>query len=214
VAHYLKIPVDHQETIKALNRSRINPSHPEAEQLTAADDEIVQLLEDCTEHVPEKRPNSLQLLQVARTCLEMAQRHRVLPLSFVPVHKSREYALLIMLKYLTRLFHSFKESVPAERPDWSSRLLLYWEDFGHHIVWSEQEAALLEVLLQISYSDNKKAIEAKQRENDEERRRKGYQPRKQEMFIPAEKPPHVEKYLSGCRWDTFGLLVSDLERGL
>jgi hypothetical protein len=214
VAHCLKIPADHQETIQALNKSRIDPSHPEAEQLTAADQEIEQLLEDCTNPVPEERPSSLQLLQVARACLEMAQRHRVLPPSFVPGHESREYALLTMLKYLTRLFHSFKESVPAERPDWSSRLLLYWEDFGRHIVWSEQEAALLEVLLQRSYSDNKKAIEAKQRKIEEVRRQKGYYQRKQEMFIPAEKPPHVEKYLSGCRWNTFDLLVPDLVREL
>lgn len=115
-----------------------------------------------------------------------------------------------MTKYLSILFHSFRYSFAVARPGWVIRLILYWEDFGHTIEWSETEKELLNVILSPAFAELKRQEEEKQRKNDEKRRKLKLKVRPHEPFrtlVQAKVKPQLE----GCRWNTHKLSLTDLK---
>jgi hypothetical protein len=115
-----------------------------------------------------------------------------------------------MIKYLSMLFHSLRYSFARAGPDWIVRLISYWEDFGHDIVWSELEKAYLDAVISRAFAEIRKQEEDRQREKDERRIRNGLDPRPHDPFRPLVQPV-VDATLQGCRWNSYGLSLLELK---
>lgn len=169
---------------------------------------IMTLTQRCSkpEPKPQLRPSSLTLLQMSRKALEILPGNGDLKRV-----SSVDFPFLVITKYLSMLFHSLAKSYPDARPDWIARLILYWEDFGHIITWTEVEKALLDVILKMAFEELKRKDEEKQTKENEKRKSKGHYPKPLKPFrtlVATNVDPALRNI---CRWKNYGLSPVDLK---
>ena len=209
-------------TILALTENPPDPQKHDIDKITPANDEIYALMEACRNKIdPQARPSSLDLLSASRRALHLvydgedskSSRH---------LKQCLDFSLAVMTKYLSMLFHSLRYSFASARPDWIVRLVLYWEDFGHKIMWSEFERGFLNIIVTRAFGELKRKEEEKQKKKDEDRRKSGLRVKKHSDFREFVQPK-VDPSLDGCRWKTYdlsplglkdlvSLAISELER--
>ena len=168
---------------------------------------IMTLAQKCgkPEPKPQLRPSSLTLLQMSRKALEILPGNGDLKRV-----SSVDFPFLVITKYLSMLFHSLAQYYPDARPDWIARLILYWEDFGHMITWTEVEKQLLDVILKMAFEElERKDVERQTKEN-EKRESRGYRPKPLKPFrklVATNVDPALRNV---CRWKDYGLSPVDL----
>jgi hypothetical protein len=195
-------------TILALNKVK-----PDAniEKLRASHMEINALIEKCGERDPTSRPSSLKLLQVSRKALGMLPQNGDSKQAR-PGNLYLDFPFLVMTKYLSMLFYSFSKSYSNARPDWIARLILYWEDFGHSVAWTEVEKGFLDIILLMAFEEIRKKDDERQAKENEKRESRGRDPRPHVPFrklVPIEVDSSLE---NRCRWNSYRLSPVDLKR--
>jgi hypothetical protein len=209
-------------TILALIANPPDPQKHEIDKLRPANDEIYSLMDACSNKTdPQARPSSLDLLSASRKALHLVYDGEDSKSSRHLKH-CLDFPLAVMTKYLSILFYSLRYSFAGARPDWMVRLVLYWEEFGHTIKWSEVERGFLNIIVMRAFDELKRKEEEKQKKKDEDRRKSGLRVRKHADFREFVQPK-VDPSLDGCRWKTYdlsllvlkdlvSLAISELER--
>lgn len=87
------------------------------------------LLARCTETRPDRRPSSLDILQIARRNVADIQRRSATELSFIRGHEaSLDYLLQVFVEILNRILRCFKFLKPEKRKEWSESLVQLKQD--------------------------------------------------------------------------------------